>query len=764
MAALEFHVPGREPSRLDRISLLPGEVDVGDVLLRRCTELSGRCLDDSGRPVAGVSVQMMRLDREDLDPLGWPNDGRGSQSYLFCGGLGRGHATTDADGRFTFRELPPGTCDLDFEHGLFRSARLGGVPVGIEGCSVGDVQLTAARSLSGRIVDADGHPAAHVRVYARSESGWERFQRGGLTHSARVESSAEADDDGRFVIGGLAPGDFKLQVDTSWASAAIEWSGPFPAGTTGIELALKCRMPLPAVPAPQVVQTPRREPPASLSGRVIDADGSPLAGAEVSVHGSCVVTDADGRFVLKNLSRSDYALSAWRKGRMYLVTKTFHVDGDMQGLLLRMSSAGSLRATFGVDPGSNPSATTVELVCVNSQAATSVTRDGGPPLAATYFTDLARPNWGDAGRHPNGDGSIDWPALVPGDYELHARAVSENFLRLDEPGATVLPAAAVVQPVTLLPGQATDVSVRMPAAGQLAGRVYLDGVPVEGAEVVAAVGRAWSNERVAATRSGWAGEWALDGLPPAHYQVVFHVPHGYMPLSIETNVVAGQRAGGSADIEARFMGHPLEGHVLRAPDGVPVAGVEMNLLPPVLGWCGVRDPSQMDWRRLGGAFAEPVVTDEAGRFRFEHIPDGLYEVCAETPDLRAEAATIVLLPWSEDGPRGVLAFGGPRELHDPLRLELRLEPLLPKQVVRGHVFWADGVTPFTAAAVSVEGNGDPMDRHVRAEAPGQFEVWLDRPGDYSLVVLDGSCQYHEVLRRPISVRAGETLDLALVVP
>src|SRR6185436_11554590 len=183
--------------------------------------------------------------------------------------------------------------------------------------------------------------------------------------------------------------------------------------------------------------------------------------------------------------------------------------------------------------------------------------------------------------------------------------------------------------IRVLPGEAAVAELRMPAPGQLHGRVSIDDEPVEGADVVALVGDAGGHELRGRARTDVSGAWCIDDLPPASYRVVFHVPRGYVPMAVEVDVLAGQDSD-APGLETRFTSQRIEGRVLTAADGLPLAGIGMDLLPPILGWCGNRDPSLMNWRSLGGSFAEPVTTDASGRFCFEHVPDGLYEVVART--------------------------------------------------------------------------------------------------------------------------------------
>jgi protocatechuate 3,4-dioxygenase beta subunit len=115
-----------------------------------------------------------------------------------------GFACTDAEGRFGIRGLSHGTFEVGVEHARFISA--GSVEVTLEERQkLGGLVLYMRRGLqvSGRVTDAATGapiPGARVTAYAKDSAR----QRGSLR---RIE---RADGEGRFVLGGLAPGRYEL--------------------------------------------------------------------------------------------------------------------------------------------------------------------------------------------------------------------------------------------------------------------------------------------------------------------------------------------------------------------------------------------------------------------------------------------------------------------------------------------------------------------------------------------------------------------------
>ena len=144
----------------------------------------------------------------------------------------RVQATTDPDGTFSLTGLsagafaltvnPPGSTDGPYAGGR------GFAPATREGIAAGttdlEVVLEKGLTLEGTLLDADGRPLASVVLVA----GWQ---------------TATTDAEGRFAIGGLAPGEYAIAVYPSSKDCVVlvQRTEKFSAGSTGIRLQAESR-------------------------------------------------------------------------------------------------------------------------------------------------------------------------------------------------------------------------------------------------------------------------------------------------------------------------------------------------------------------------------------------------------------------------------------------------------------------------------------------------------------------------------------------
>jgi protocatechuate 3,4-dioxygenase beta subunit len=201
--------------------------------------------------------------------------------------------TTDGDGRFEFNGLPAGSYNLNankpgFINQLYGQRRLNApnVPVAVrDGQTVSQIDFALMRGgvVTGRISDDFGDPLAgaqmQVQRYTYGPNGRQ------LTGVAAGPSNFITDDLGQFRIYGLAPGDYVVsgRVQTSLAQVPNQddrgegYPPTFYPGTANIAESQLVTVSASQETAVHFAMTASRL--VRLSGRVMDSQGRPAAGA-----------------------------------------------------------------------------------------------------------------------------------------------------------------------------------------------------------------------------------------------------------------------------------------------------------------------------------------------------------------------------------------------------------------------------------------------------------------------------------------------------
>lgn len=302
-----------------------------DFTLKRATTVDGVVVDAEGNPLRNVSVMLaVRID------------GEGEPTYQ------HGEATvSDAAGRFSVDISREGEGWIDAESEDFTMDSVD-IPVPSRG-----VRLVLQRrpTLPGRVVDAAQKPLPGVSVYLYVE---------GVSSISGMESS---DDEGRFVFKDLAPGRYTLKASI-WV------------GGNGTEQLLSQNVEVREGDASDTVVL-RLEEGRALHGVVVDIAGRPLPDVKVlakkltedtSVTESYeatyptmgVRTNAEGRFVLRDLTDPRYALavgaeryrlSPSRSRGGTLVGEAYYIERDGPELRLVMTRVPRVRGRLVQEDG-----------------------------------------------------------------------------------------------------------------------------------------------------------------------------------------------------------------------------------------------------------------------------------------------------------------------------------------------------------------------------------------------------------------------------
>jgi protocatechuate 3,4-dioxygenase beta subunit len=263
--------------------------------------VDGKVVDDTGRALAGVPIDLLALPSDDI-PLTVETDGGGGFSF-----------GPVQPGRYRILARAPGHVQMDSSEAHLR----------IETTPAITVRATRAARLSGRVVDGAGKPvqAASVTVSALVASGARADELTVLTGTLPLAAEAAGlpgatfapqgkvrtavtDMQGRFVVDEMPPGRLRLEV-TPLAHLPVR------------------REPVDLSPGERRdVGDLVVESGAVISGRVLDEAGQPIEGARLEVRptgpdrGSVVrlASDRDGRFAVR-VPGGDYSLLALAPAR-----------------------------------------------------------------------------------------------------------------------------------------------------------------------------------------------------------------------------------------------------------------------------------------------------------------------------------------------------------------------------------------------------------------------------------------------------------------
>jgi len=156
------------------------EVATCTLTLSRGLELKGRVVDQDGQPIPTATIECLAEDPQD--------------HWVVI-------AHSDAEGRFVAANRPEkGTVALTANASGYQERLVRGFDPSQEAHLQLQRMQPATVRITGRIVDPDGRPVANASTHAFSQS-----VRSGSSH-------AFTDDDGRFELGPLAPGDWALHV------------------------------------------------------------------------------------------------------------------------------------------------------------------------------------------------------------------------------------------------------------------------------------------------------------------------------------------------------------------------------------------------------------------------------------------------------------------------------------------------------------------------------------------------------------------------
>ncbi len=400
-------------------------------------------------------------------------------------------AVTAADGRFRVADVPAGDdWRLAVAHGDFARVERAGVLVepGRE-TDVGTLLLSPAVRLLVRVLDGADRPlpGAKVEVFAGDAPVY-RFDRGSwrdqifaATRLPVALRAGIADARGETVFEGLAAG---------WYAAAAIAEGCARGGDR--------KLAAPGDDAPLVIRLGRGF---ALRGRVLDADGNPVAARVVLGAGDRRYQAGFGYEFLRQAAATDaegaYAFAGLRAGAVTLLVERPGAPA-VDGGLVRIPEI----SVFDIHLGAG------------AALAGIVREEGGAPVAGAEVRAAVS---GPSSVSPTGaivltgeDGRFRAEGLPAGAVS-YFEVTAAGFARHPPPNAAQ-------QPVFLTAGEETEVEVVLVRGGGVTGKVTLagDGSPVPRARVSAVPpANLWDTQEGVLT--GEDGRYRLAGLAPGEY-------------------------------------------------------------------------------------------------------------------------------------------------------------------------------------------------------------------------------------------------------
>lgn len=299
--------PGYAPAQVSGVAA-PTEEPVVITLSPRA-RISGRVVDSDSRPVAGATLRA-------LSP----------RSEIVGGIVIQGGPTVETrsheDGTFVVEGVEPGPVQLTGSGPDWQEAsqqlRL---PVGqdLEGI---ELVLRRAALLEGRVLGPDGSPVA------RAEIGRHLPPRPG---EIRYEAPlAFSDAEGRYRIGGLAPGRLSLAARHGAFGESVREIDLQP-GDNDLDFELAGGQ--------------------TVSGQVVAPSGAPVAGARVSLQADSwaagppdAMSEPDGSFRFEGLPPGSYGLAARKEGegRTRQPVAVTVAEAPLEGVVLELAPTGAI--------------------------------------------------------------------------------------------------------------------------------------------------------------------------------------------------------------------------------------------------------------------------------------------------------------------------------------------------------------------------------------------------------------------------------------
>jgi len=538
--------------------------------------VAGRVVDRLGRPIAGARVTARAAGG------GAARDGGGGGAAVV--------STSDGDGRYLLRLGSGAAVRVRVEADGFVADELGGVVPPQAGL---ELALSRRLALEG-MVRAHGQPAGDAEVTIAGASG---------------TRTAKSGPDGAFSFGGLAEGRYALRAVRDGQAAYLDGvmvaTGDAGTGVVTVEL----------------------QPATTVSGKLRERGGRPIAGGEVTLSEAdgaplprSVTSDNEGNFRFEAVLPGSYVAGAHADGFYPAEPHPLRVGKTPATLELRLDPGAIIEGRV-VDERAQPVA--------GADVAISGEAPDGTPIAVTASSGAAAAATG-ARVEPAGElGILRGPVPYPPPVPIAEAAPAPKQFRTDDKGSfrvTGLPAGRLVvvathpdfargasEPMQVAAGAEVRVTVVLSRGVEVRGRVTDErGDPIANAEL--------TGDGTALATTDARGEWDIAHV--ARPMTLTVRAPGYLPA---TRAVSPSERG-PFDVTLRRAEGRLAGEVVD-DRGAPVSAARVEIAAP---------PMPVRW----------VTTDRAGRFDADGLGPGPYRVVVAHADF-APATFDAVAPTSE---------------------------------------------------------------------------------------------------------------------
>ncbi len=547
-----------------------GAGDDGALTLALAASLRARgiVVDASGRAVRGAEVTAS------VDPTARRPSALRSSATL-------DPAISDGGGRFSLAGLHP---DASY---VVRARKAGFASAEIELPRPREdtarelrIVLEGGRRAIGTVVGPSGEPVAGARVTLEKSvrSGSARRLFLARFHGTGVPLEGTSDADGRFAIQDVPAGTFDLEATApGWARAA----------RPGLEVLAEA--------AETDFGEIELEPGAALEGRITDARGAAVEGAEV------FATETEEELVFVGVGGDDDAPAA-----VSAADGSFTVPDRRPGekVDLRVEASGYATASVAGVEAPTVRPLSVRLFRSSKLRGHVVDSTGRPVAGALVWLQILTVRGNTSSSMQSGrtttaeDGRFTIEEVSPGEIELHVRADGYRSAELKsltvEPERDLEDLRIVLEPGATISGRVTD------ALGR----------PVPGAMVLVSEQGTRFGGLQSLDDTDAEGRYRLEGVSPGR-RTVFARHDDHPPVSREIDAELGDNLldlafEGGATVSGRVLG----------PAGEPVAGAEINLGTTSM------------LVRFGGD-SQPGLSDTSGAFSIGGVAAGTYTLQAQ---------------------------------------------------------------------------------------------------------------------------------------